>query len=57
MPNPTDSPSPQTLKAFFRRNGYVRYPKDARVAEGHEYYKKGDEVRLVANSFVVTRAL
>jgi hypothetical protein len=39
------------LAGFFRRNGYVRW-QDARRQrrEGYWAYKKGDEVRLVAES-------
>lgn len=37
--------------ASFRRNGYVRRPNRARLAEeGYQHYKKGYEVRLVASS-------
>jgi len=39
------------LREFFRRNGYVRWQDPTRVnGEGRKRYKKGDEVRLVANS-------
>ena len=39
------------LAQFFHRNGYVRWQNARRLkAEGHRRYKKGDEVRLVANS-------
>ncbi len=39
------------LAALFRRNGYVRRQSAARLnAEGYGAYKKGDEVRLVADS-------
>lgn len=39
------------LAAFFRRNGIVRQQNPRRVAEeGWENYKKGDEVRLVADT-------
>ena len=41
----------RTLAGFFRRNGYVRMQNAERAAEdGWEHYKKGDEVRLVAES-------
>lgn len=39
------------LAALFRRNGYVRWQNAERLAaQGYRVYKKGDEVRLVANS-------
>jgi len=39
------------LAWYFRRNGYLRWQKEDRVAnEGWQRYKKGDEVRLVANT-------
>ena len=48
-----DSPPPEVvaeLARLFHRNGYVRWLNpDRRAAEG-AFYKKGDEVRLVANS-------
>lgn len=38
------------LTAFFRRNGYVRRHDAARyAAQGCMKYKKGEEVRLIAN--------
>ncbi len=41
----------RALGEFFRRNGYVRWQKAERAAEeGWDNYKKGDEVRLVADS-------
>lgn len=50
---PQSSPSKKViadLSALFRRNGYVRRPNpDRRAAEPREY-KKGYEVRLVADS-------
>ncbi|MFQ5748741.1 MAG: hypothetical protein ACE5H3_04700 [Planctomycetota bacterium] len=39
------------LAKFFHRNGYVRWQDSSRLGEeGHHVYKKGDEVRLVADS-------
>jgi hypothetical protein len=39
------------LARFFERNGYARWQASRRVEEeGWQRYKKGDEVRLVANS-------
>lgn len=38
------------LRFFYRRNGYTRWQHADRVEhEGSQVYKKGDEVRLVAN--------
>ncbi len=49
-----DTPAPEVidrLTALFRRNGYVRRQSPARrAADGYRTYKKGDEVRLVAES-------
>ncbi|HEV3004049.1 MAG TPA: hypothetical protein VGX78_06280 [Pirellulales bacterium] len=44
-------PDRALLAGFFRRNGYTRW-QDARRKqhEGYKTYKKGDEVRLVAES-------
>jgi hypothetical protein len=48
----------EQLGAFFRRNGYVRRQSaDRLAAEGYEAYKKGDEVRLVADSKAELRAI
>lgn len=38
------------LARFFRRNGYVRWQNPERQATEGQKYKKGDEVRLVAES-------
>ncbi|RME48593.1 MAG: hypothetical protein D6791_02890 [Chloroflexi bacterium] len=39
------------LRELFQRNGYVRVPNEKRRQEvGSQKYKKGYEVRLVANS-------
>jgi hypothetical protein len=47
----TDGEAVARLAELFRRNGYVRRLNAARrAAEGYRGYKKGDEVRLVANS-------
>src|SRR5260370_1079849 len=40
----------QRLTAMLRRNGYVRRQNPQRVAEGWGAYKKGDEVRFIAQS-------
>jgi hypothetical protein len=46
------------LAAFFRRNGYVRRQKaDRLAADGPQGYKKGDEVRLVAESAAELRII
>ena len=56
-----DAPSAEVveqLAVFFRRNGYVRRPNPDRLAaEGYKGYKKGDEVRLVADSRAELRAI
>jgi hypothetical protein len=45
------------LAASFRRNGYMRLPNaERRVDEPHEY-KKGYEIRLVADSLVELRTI
>lgn len=39
------------LAALFHRNGYVRWQDQQRLTEeGYQVYKKGHEVRLVADS-------
>jgi hypothetical protein len=39
------------LTRLFHRNGYVRWQNEQRLTEeGYMIYKKGHEVRLVANS-------
>jgi len=38
------------LAALYRRNGYIRWLKPDRRAREGPFYKKGDELRLVANS-------
>jgi len=43
------------LRRLFRRNGYVRKQNRARLAADGRDYKKGDEVRLVANSMAELR--
>lgn len=41
----------ERLRRLFRRNGYVRRRSAPRLeAEGYRLYKKGDEVRLTAES-------
>jgi hypothetical protein len=46
------------LREFFRRNGYVRRQNPIRVAEeGWRRYRKGDEVRLTANSTLELRVV
>ncbi len=48
---PMDGDRIARLVNFFHRNGYVRQQNAERLsAEGRAVYKKGDEVRLVANS-------
>lgn len=53
-------PSPhavEQLTAFFDRNGYVRVPDSDRRADTPRSYKKGYEVRLVANSAAELRTI
>ncbi len=54
-------PSPavvEQLAALFRRHGYVRWQNPERLsADGYMGYKKGDEVRLVANTVAELRAI
>ena len=39
------------LARFFHRNGYVRWQDEVRLTEeGYQVYKKGNELRLVADS-------
>lgn len=40
----------QRLSEFFNRNGYVRFLDETRRAKDGTHYKKGAEVRLVAES-------
>lgn len=48
---PTMRQAKRQLTALFERNGYVRWQNPDRIAEvGSQVYKKGDEVRLVAES-------
>ena len=47
----TTSSVVRRLASYFHRNGYVRYYDPARRKKKvSQVYKKGDEVRLVANS-------
>jgi hypothetical protein len=46
------------LRDYFQRNGYVRQQNATRLArEGPQAYKKGDEVRLVAQSATELREI
>jgi hypothetical protein len=45
------------LARFFRRNGYVRMPHHDRRAAESRAYKKGYEVRFVANSAAELRTI
>ena len=47
----------EQLAALFRRNGYVRWPNLLRRAATPREYKKGYEVRLVADSVAELRAI
>jgi hypothetical protein len=47
----SSSPAARKLREIFRRNGYIRKQSRSRLKkEGYDEYKKGDEVRLVAES-------
>jgi hypothetical protein len=52
MPDPKVSrPVADELAGVFERNGYVRQQDAKRLrSEGYDGYKKGDEVRLIAES-------
>lgn len=51
MPTVVPRPVIAALARFFARNGYVRRQNRRRLArEGYLRYKKGDEVRLTAES-------
>ncbi len=51
MPTATPRRAIVALARFFARNGYVRRQNPRRLArEGYLRYKKGDEVRLTAES-------
>jgi len=45
------------LAVFFHRNGYVREPDAKRKAKDGDKYRKGYEVRLVANSATELRKM
>jgi len=47
---PIPPPIARQLRDFFDRNGYIRWQAPSRLDEGRQRYKKGDELRLVANS-------
>jgi hypothetical protein len=48
----------ERLATFFRRNGYVRRQSPDRLSrDGYRGYKKGDEVRLVAESKAELRVI
>ncbi len=48
---PSSQVAARRLKEFFQRNGYVRRQDLRRKKDdGWDHYKKGDEVRLVAES-------
>jgi hypothetical protein len=51
MKAPSKKQAGAQLAAFFERNGYVRLQNTERLSvEGARIYKKGNEVRLTANS-------
>ena len=47
----------ERLVELFNRNGYVRWPNPDRRASNPRTYKKGYEVRLVANSLAELREM
>ncbi|MBX9626921.1 MAG: hypothetical protein K2X82_24180 [Gemmataceae bacterium] len=54
------APTPEVVEQLtesFRRNGYVRWPNQDRRAATPRAYKKGYEVRLVADSVAELRTL
>ncbi len=53
MPKAATETTAKQLTDFFQRNGYVRRQNSDRLSEvGSQSYRKGDEVRLVANTRV-----
>jgi hypothetical protein len=52
------NPVAEKLAVYYRRNGYMRTQKADRIArDGWKKYKKGDEIRLVANTKRELRAI
>lgn len=47
----------EQLAFFFRRNGYVRRQNHERLASEGRRYKKGDEIRLVAETQAELRTI
>jgi hypothetical protein len=49
--------SGKSLSFFFHRNGYVRRQNAKRLKKEGRKYKKGDEIRLVAESYAELRTI
>jgi len=45
-----NNPTEAELARIFNRSGYLRVQNPDRLEEGASHYKKGDEVRLIAES-------
>ena len=52
-----DAAVTEDLAFFFHRNGYVRRQNAKRLKKEKRQYKKGDEVRLVADSRAELRTI
>lgn len=46
---PPDAPPGEQLVWLFRRNGYIRWQDEEQLKRGHRVYKKGHELRFVAD--------
>ena len=52
-----NTPAEAELARIFNRSGYVRLQNPDRLEEGAAKYKKGDEVRLMAQSATELKAI
>jgi hypothetical protein len=52
-----NNPEEAELARIFSRSGYVRVQNPDRLEEGASHYKKGDEVRLIAESATELKAI
>lgn len=50
MARPPRRRTAKELARFFKKGGCVRFQNEARLREGSQSYKKGDEVRIMADS-------
>src|SRR5215471_7561379 len=50
MARPPRRRTTKELARFFKRGGCVRFQNEERLREGSQSYKKGDEVRIMADS-------